>query len=141
MSKKDKASTVRHSKTRVGDRYFKVDPGYDKRVYENSIWNWIRIILTFVVYYIIMGFFWATCLLFGIYNANLATWVCIIIFIVAVILILSLTFFGYFSTKAKARAERINLEISEKRKKEKEEADKRKKREEAMAIARAAGKT
>ena len=85
MARKDKASTVKHSKSRVGERYFNVDPGYDKRVYENSIWNWIRIFLTFVVYYIIMGIFWVAWLLFGVYNATLSTYICIIIFIVAVI--------------------------------------------------------
>ena len=38
-------------KSRVGNRYFKIDAGYDKAVYENTIGNYFLILLAFLVFY------------------------------------------------------------------------------------------
>lgn len=73
------------TRSRVGDRYFFVDAGYDRRVYENPWYNYLRIIGTFIVYYIIMALFWLACLVVGIYEADIATYYCIGVFVFAVI--------------------------------------------------------
>ena len=45
-------SEIDSKKARVGNRYFKVDEGYDKRVYENDFGNYLRIIGTLIVFWI-----------------------------------------------------------------------------------------
>ena len=42
----------RSRKQRYGDRYYPVDESYDKRVYENSFLNWMRIIGTLIAFWI-----------------------------------------------------------------------------------------
>ena len=73
------------SKSRVGNRYFKVDPGYDKRVYENTWKNYFVIAAAFAVYYAFCALIWITVLLMGLYQADIATYVCIGFFVFAVI--------------------------------------------------------
>ena len=73
------------SKSRVGERYFKVDPGYDKRVYENTIGNYFVILGAFLIYYACCALLWLTVLVFGMYEPELSTYVCIAIFVFAVI--------------------------------------------------------
>ena len=72
------------TKSRVGERYFFVDAGYDRRVYENPWHNYFRIVGTFIIYYIIMGLFWLACLVVGVYEAEYATYYCIVVFVIAV---------------------------------------------------------
>lgn len=45
-------------KSRVGNRYFRVDPGYDKAVYENTIGNWFAIFGAFALFYTAVTLFW-----------------------------------------------------------------------------------
>lgn len=125
----DKNQSMRES--RVGKRYFKVDAGYDKAVYENTIGNWFRIIGTFIVFYAVVALFWWACYSYGIRDINSATWVFIAIQIVAFILIGLLIFIGHFSGKRLSKAERLMLEVNEEKKKKREEEEKKAKREEA----------
>ena len=48
----------RSKKARYGNRYYPVDESYDKRVYENSVWNYIRIILTLIAFWIFQAIHW-----------------------------------------------------------------------------------
>lgn len=41
------------SENTTGGRYYKVDEGYDKRLYENSWGNVIIIIVIFIIYYVL----------------------------------------------------------------------------------------
>ena len=73
------------SKSRVGDRYFKVDPGYDKKVYVNDWVNYIKIAAAFAVYYTFCCIIWITVLLLGIYKPDISTYVCIGFFVFGVV--------------------------------------------------------
>ena len=48
----------RSRKDRYGDRYYPVDESYDKRVYENSVLNYIKIILVLIVFWIFQAIHW-----------------------------------------------------------------------------------
>ena len=41
------------NKSKTGNRYFKVDAGYDKAVYENTIGNYFLILGAFIIFYIL----------------------------------------------------------------------------------------
>jgi hypothetical protein len=70
-------------KSQAESRYFQADPGYDKRVYENTWGNWGLIIFAFVIFY---GFntlyFWSNFIL-GIQYSEQATSIFIIIFVIS----------------------------------------------------------
>lgn len=57
-------------KARHGNRYFKVDEGYDKRVYENSPLNYARITATLIFFYIFNAFHWWGCFEYGVYDTH-----------------------------------------------------------------------
>ena len=118
-------------KSRVGNRYFKVDAGYDKAVYENTIGNWFRIVGTFIVFYIVVAFFWWACFSHGMRHITSATWLYIGVLLVAWFIILLLIIIGHFSNKNLHKAERLMLEVNEEKKKKREEEEKKQKREEA----------
>ena len=59
------------SKTlRVGNRYYEVAEGYDKRVYENECSNYGRITLTLFGFWIFNGLHWWACFELGMYNSH-----------------------------------------------------------------------
>lgn len=118
-------------KSRVGNRYFKIDPGYDKAVYENTIGNWFRIIGTFIVFYTVVGLFWWAVFSHGIRHIDSATWIFIGALLIAWFLIALLILLGHFSNKNLVKADRIMLEVNEEKKKKREEEEKKQKREEA----------
>lgn len=118
-------------KSRVGNRYFRVDPGYDKAVYENTWQNWLKIIGAFIVFYIVLGlFFWAV-FSHGIRDIHSATWIYIALIIVCWILMGILIYLGHKSTKKLHKADRIMLDVNEEKKRRREEEEKKQKREEA----------
>ena len=83
--KKNWDSSNPQTKSRVGDRYFIVDAGYDKAVYENTWFNWLRILVSFAWYYFSMSLLWLMCLQFGIHEPDLMTYICCGVFVVSVI--------------------------------------------------------
>ena len=133
----DKEEQLRRSEnqsmrqSRVGNRYFRIDAGYDKAVYENTLGNWFRIIGTFIVFYIVVIFFWWACFSHGIRHVDSATWLYIGILLVSWFIIALLILIGHFSNKKLNRAEKLQLEINEEKKKKREEEEKKQKREEA----------
>ena len=118
-------------KSRVGNRYFRIDAGYDKAVYENTFGNWMRILGTFAVFYTVVAFFWWAVFSHGIRHVDSATWIYIGVLLVSWFIIFLLILFGHFSNKKMMRVERLTLEINEEKKKKREEEEKKQKREEA----------
>lgn len=118
-------------KSRVGNRYFRIDPGYDKAVYENTIGNWFRILFMFFLFYGWLTLFWWACYSHGIRHVESMSWIYIAVFIFTVIIIGILIFIGHFSNKKIEKADRIMLDVNEEKKRKREEEEKRQKREEA----------
>lgn len=118
-------------KSRVGNRYFKIDPGYDKAVYENTIGNWFKIIGAFIVFYIIVTLFWWACYSHGIRDVTSATWIYIGVLIISWIIIVILIIVGTFSNSKLQKADRLMLEVNELKKLKAEDEEKKEKREEA----------
>ena len=118
-------------KSRVGNRYFKVDSGYDKGVYENTTGNWFKLIGAFILFYATLTmFFWATyshC----IRDVLSATWIYIGAFLINVAVIAVFVIMGHFSNKNMEKADRIMLDVNEEKKKKREEEERLEKREEA----------
>ena len=118
-------------KSRVGNRYFRVDPGYDKAVYENTIGNWFKIFFMFFLFYSWLVLFWWACYSHGIRNAESMSWIYIAVFLLTCLIIGILIFVGHYSNKKIEKADRIMLDVNEEKKKRREEEEKRQKREEA----------
>ena len=55
---------------RYGDRYYPVDPSYDKRVYENSGLNYVKIISCLFAFWIMNALHWWGVFALGIVHAN-----------------------------------------------------------------------
>ena len=119
-------------KSRVGNRYFKIDAGYDKAVYENTIGNWFRIIGTFILFYCVVALFWWACFSHGMNDIESATIIYVVVLIISFTIIALLILIGSFSNKKLHRAEKIMLEVNEEVKKRREEEEKRKKREDTL---------
>ncbi len=118
-------------KSRVGNRYFRVDPGYDKAVYENTFGNWLLILLAFFIFYVVVIFFWWAVFSHGTRDITSATWIYIAVLLIAWAIIATLIIIGHFSNKNLHKAERLMLEVNEEKKKKREEEEKKRKREEA----------
>jgi hypothetical protein len=84
-------------RAKVGNRYFKVDEGYDKRVYENSYLNYLRITITLAFFYVFMSCHWWACFEYGIYDSESYTRYCIILFICCVVFIGGMLVSGKFA--------------------------------------------
>ena len=119
-------------KSRVGDRYFRIDPGYNKEVYENTWGNWLRILGSFAVFYILVAFFWSAVFIHGIQDADSASILYLVVFVIAVAVIGMLLFLGHFSTKKLVMINKITVEMDEEIKKKKAEDIKQKKKEAAQ---------
>ena len=115
-------------KSRVGDRYFRIDPGYNKEVYENTFGNWMRIIGTFCVYYLMVALFWFSVFFHGIQDADSAAILYLILFGFSVTVIGILLVLGHCSTKKLVMINKITVEMDEEIKKRKEDEKKAKKK-------------
>ena len=118
-------------KSRVGNRYFRIDPGYDKAVYENTLLNWVKIILAFCLFYTVAILFWWACYSHGIRDAASAAWTYIGVFIASLIVITFLIIIGSFSNSKLVKANRLMLEVNELKKLALEDEEKRQKRDAA----------
>jgi hypothetical protein len=118
-------------KSRVGNRYFRIDPGYDKAVYENTLLNWVKIILAFCLFYTVAVLFWWACYSHGIRDADSAAWTYIGVFIASLIVITILIIIGSFSNSKLVKANRLMLEVNELKKLALEDEEKKQKRDAA----------
>ena len=105
------------SRERVGSRYFRIDPGYDKRVYVNDCNNWIKILVVFFFYYVFNFFnFWANFEL-GINMNETSTWVFVGMFSFSILIIIIMLISGSISNRKQRDVDAYLLAIAEKEKK------------------------
>ena len=90
---------------RYGSQYYPVDPSYDKRVYENTGLNWLRIIGSLILFWFLQALHWWAALEFGIYNSPMFMIYSIIIFVCVVIFGGCLLYSGKFANYKKRRHE------------------------------------
>lgn len=81
-------------KAKVGSRYFKIDAGYDKKVYENTWYNWIFIIIAFIFYYAFNMLHWWANFELGTTETDYAMIYCICIFSVTVLVVFMMLISG-----------------------------------------------
>ena len=92
-------------KAKVGSRYFKIDAGYDKKVYENTWYNWIIIIVAFIFYYIFNMLHWWANFELGTTETDIAMYYCISIFGVTFCVVIAMLISGTISNNKKLRHE------------------------------------
>ena len=117
-------------KAKIGSRYFKIDAGYDKKVYENTWYNWLAIIGAFIIYYLFNILHWWANFELGTTETDIAMIFCICIFACTVCVVLAMIISGSSSNYKKLLhefyqekigekiAERAERELREKQKKE-----------------------
>jgi hypothetical protein len=99
------ATSVRQSEidrsfvARFGDRYYEVDHSYDKRVYENSVSNYIRIIFTLIFFWIFQSFHWWGVFELGINWSPYLMWYSVAIFGFTVVVGIFLLISGKIANK------------------------------------------
>ena len=112
---KSKSTLEREAlKAKIGSRYFKIDAGYDKKVYENTWYNWIIIIVAFSIYYIFNILHWWANFELGTTETDIAMYYCIAIFAVTVCVVISMIISGTISNAKKLRHEFYMEKIGEK---------------------------
>ena len=112
-----------------GGRYFKVDEGYDKKLYENT-WSNIVIILTvFVVYYVLNCVHFYGSLAFGTVYTVENMWYNVALFCFMILFLAAMLISGHFGNNKKRRhdfyQEKIRERLQENRDQEAREQQKR----------------
>jgi amino acid permease len=120
------SAVERSFKERYGDRYFPVDESYDKRVYENTIGNYIRIILTLIVFWIFQGIHWWACFELGINWSPILMLYSICIFFFTLIVGAGLLTSGKFANKKKRLHNFLEETLAELKSKKLDEEEKAK---------------
>ena len=100
---------------RYGNRYYPVDESYDKRVYQNSIGNWFRIIFTLIAFWIFQAIHWWGVFELGINWTSTLMWYSIAIFAYTIFVGIILLFSGKYANKKKRHYEFLVDKISEKK--------------------------
>merc|ERR1719183_560039 len=119
-------SAMQSKADRVGNRYYEVAEGYDKRVYENDCNNYGRIILTLIGFWIFNGLHWWAIFEFGMWNSDAFMIYSIAIFCWPVIFIGFMLCSGKTSNKVLRELAFLKETIEEEKSKA-EEAEKAKK--------------
>ena len=99
---------------KYGNRYFKVDEGYDKRVYENTALNYVRIVATLLGFYAFHIVHWWALFEFGMHDSEAFTTYSIVIFCCSVVCIGAMLISGHFANINKAQDEFLREIIAEK---------------------------
>lgn len=115
-----KASEV----ARFGNRYYPVDPTYDKRVYENSAGNYAKIIGCLFGFWICNALHWWGVLSLGIVNSNALSWYSIGCFFFTIFFLGALLCSGRGANKLKRQHEFYNEKLAEIRAETQEKANK-----------------
>ena len=116
-------SAMQSKALRVGNRYYEVAEGYDKRVYENDCTNYARIIATLIGFWIFNALHWWAVFEFGIWNSDGFMVYSLIIFFVAVCSIGGMLCSGKVSNKVLRELAFLKETIEEEKSKA-EEAEK-----------------
>lgn len=122
----------RSFKERFGDRYYEVDHSYDKRVYENTVGNYIRIIFTLIFFWLFQAIHWWGIFELGVNYTTYLMWYSIAIFIFTILIGACLLFSGKYANKKKRLHTFITDKIAEEKSKQK---DKKAKEDAAKAVA------
>jgi hypothetical protein len=83
------------SRSGIPSRYFAVDPGYDKRVYENDWKNVLVVIAVFILFYMFNVFYWWGLTAFGTAYPSAAMWYSVAAFASTVLWGCGMLFSGY----------------------------------------------
>ena len=142
---------LRSQRERYGDRYYPVDPSYDKRVYENETSNYVRIVFTLIGFWVFNAIHWWGVLTLGIVDTNALGWYSIAAFFFTVLFLAGLLTSGKYANALKREHEffyekiaELKAEAKDKETKIKQEAahqakiEAQKKKEDAIAAAEAA---
>ncbi len=105
-------------------RYYPVDESYDKRVYENSWVNYVKIVSALVAFWFFNGLHWFGILALGIVNADALAWYSIGCFFFTVIFLAGILISGKYANAIKRKHEYLQEKIAEKKAAEKEESAK-----------------
>ena len=100
---------------RYGNRYYPVDDSYDKRVYENSLFNWFRIMATLIAFWAFQAIHWWGVFELGINWTNILMWYSVGIFLYTVLVGAVLLVSGKKANKIKRHHEFLIDKISEKK--------------------------
>ena len=100
---------------RYGARYYPVDPSYDKRVYENSAFNYVKIVGCLILFWIMNALHWWGVFALGIVNANALAWYSIGCWFFTVFFLGGLLCAGRQSNKLKRQHEFYVEKIAENR--------------------------
>lgn len=126
---KDCGSKKKSSYNAKGSRYFQVDEGYDKRVYENDWRNIIIILVVFAIYFGCNILYWWGMVAFGTAHPEAAQWYSIATFLFTLVWIVGMLISGYFANQKLYRyefyLEKINDKEQEIREREQREAQRR----------------
>ena len=109
-------SQIERSKIeRYGNRYYPVDDSYDKRVYENSLFNWFRIMVTLIAFWAFQAIHWWGVFELGINWTSILMYYSIGIFVYTVLVGAVLLFSGKYANKKKRHHEFLTDKIAEKK--------------------------
>ena len=120
FSTKEIGSTARKDsfRARYGNRYYPVDPGYDKRVYENTCGNWVIIVSALLAFWFFNGLHWWGVLRFGICESELLTIYSLAIFGFTIFFGIILLFSGKYANAKKRKFEFLKERVAELRNEE-----------------------
>jgi hypothetical protein len=122
----------------VGNRYFKVDEGYDKKLYENTWGNVVIIIVVFIVFYVLNIVHFYGSLAFGTVHTVANMWYNVALFAFMIVFLSLMLISGHIGNNKKKRhdfyQEKIRDKMQEIRDQEAREAQKR---EQEMKLSKA----
>jgi hypothetical protein len=104
MSSSVQANTEQKKKSeleRYGNRYYPVDVSYDKRVYENTWGNIVRIILTLFGFWAFNAVHWWGIFALGIVETDILVWYSLACFGYTIIFLAGLLISGKYANKKK----------------------------------------
>ena len=116
--------------SRNGNRYYPIDESYDKRVYENDWFNYVKIVVVLIIFYVFTAIhFWAVFSL-GIVNTEVLGWYSIGTFFFTIIFIACQIVAGTHANKLKRQHQFYIEIIAERRAEEKDRETKQQQEEE-----------
>ena len=123
----------RSRQARYGDRYYPVDESYDKRVYENSFGNWMRIIGTLIAFWIFQGLHWWFTFELGINWSSMLMYYSFVVMAFTVTVGICMLISGKFANKKKRLHEYLSDRLAEKKALRLEDENRKKQEEEYLA--------
>lgn len=109
---------------RYGNRYYPVDPSYDKRVYENTASNYFRITMTLFGFWAFNAAHWWGVLALGIVSSEALGWYSIACFFFTIFFLAGLLLSGKYANAMKRKHEFLKEKIAEVEAKEQDERTK-----------------